>query len=128
MSDPIPVDTLEAPHEPAVRRPGTARLWAVLLAGPAMWITHFAVVYLLAEAACRSHEVDEIRFLGPDGLEWAIAIVTLVAVVALVPAIFAAIERRRSDRLVGSVALILAVGAIPAIVAVALPVVWLVPC
>lgn len=128
MTEPLPVDTLEAPHEPAVRRPSTRGQWAVLLAGPATWIAHFAVVYLLAEAACRSHAEPDMRFLGPDGLEVAIAIATVVALVALAPAIVAAVRRRRSDRVLGSVALILTVGAIPAIVAVAIPVAWLGPC
>lgn len=128
MTDPIPVDTLQAPHEPAVRRPGTAGLWAVLLAGPAAWITHFAVVYLLAEAACRSHDASEMRFLDPSGLTWAIVVATVVAIAALVPALVAGARRRRSDRLLGSVALVLTGGAIPAILAVALPTVWLGPC
>lgn len=41
---PVPVD-LSADRQ-------VRRTWAVFLVGPVVWITHFAVVYLVAEAGC----------------------------------------------------------------------------
>jgi hypothetical protein len=77
----IPID---APGEPAVRSPSTIRMWAVVLSGPTVWIVHFMVVYLAAEASCESARSTQMSFVGETGLRVGIVAATVVAVVGLV--------------------------------------------
>ena len=76
----IPID---APGEPAVRTPSTIGMWVVVLFGPAVWIVHFMVVYLAAEASCESARSAGMSFLGETGLRVGIVAVTAIAVAAL---------------------------------------------
>lgn len=131
-SDPseIPVDTLEAPHEPAVWTESTARFWAVLLAGPVIWITYFAVVYLVAEAACTPSVSDRWSAFGERTLAGFVAVATIVAgIAALVATAVAWRAVRRPDASpLHRASMVLAVGSFLSVIAVGAPVVVLGPC
>jgi hypothetical protein len=80
---------------PLADRAGSAPLWTALLAGPVLWIVHFAVVYLAAEVACRD---DGTRVAGMH----AATLITLTATAAALGAIATAAalterQRRRTD-------------------------------
>lgn len=77
---PLPVDTATAPHEPAVHSPSTLGLWLLVLAGPGVWIVHFFVVYLAAEASCAADATPEMSFIGGSGIETLIVIATGVGI------------------------------------------------
>jgi amino acid transporter len=63
------------------RAPSSAVLWALFLAGPVIWIFHFMVVYLIAEAVCQA---------GGTGREvWGLPLVSFVTVVATAVAVAA---------------------------------------
>jgi hypothetical protein len=73
---PVPVD---------VRRDSGARAnWVVVLAGPVIWITHFMVVYLAAEAGCTGGG-DGLNLFDPPIPRVLTLIATAVAVIACVP-------------------------------------------
>lgn len=124
-----PVDTLEAPHEPVVATRSTVTTWLLVLAGPVVWITHFATVYLNAEATCASVRNRRIDYLGPTVLTRFVVVATVVAVAVI--AVAAVIAWRRSntrDEVMHRLAVILSVGSIAAVLAVGLPILWLDPC
>ena len=125
-----PVDTLDAPHEPVVATRSTVTTWLLVLTGPVVWITHFATVYLNAEASCASVRNRRIDFFGPSVLTSFVVVATVAAVAVIAVAAVIAWRRSnaRSDSVMHRLAVILSVGAIAAVLAVGLPILWLDPC
>lgn len=126
----IPVDTLEAPHEPAVWTRSTRRFWAVLLAGPVIWIVHFAVVYLAAETVCTPAVSDRWPALDEGSLECFVVVATVVAALGCA---VAAVVAWRATREPGAsplhrASVVLAVGSFASVLAVGGPVLVLGPC
>lgn len=123
------------PNEREVEQPPTDRstidVWAALLAGPVIWISHFMVVYLAAEAACVADD-GGIDFVGEHGLVVGIVAATAVAVAAVVAIGAWAWRRARTrhgdDGVLGWAGVVLSAGSIVAILAVALPALVLDPC
>lgn len=123
--------TPDRPIEHIPDAPSTWRDWALLLGGPAVWITHFMAVYLAAEVACGPLGPDNWAFFGDD----AFVIVTVGATVAAVLACGAIAWgcRRRAggggdwkiDFASGGV--LLSIGSIIGVVAVGVPAVVLTP-
>ena len=60
--------TDEHPIERIPDAPSTLGRWVVALGGPAVWITHFMVVYLAAEVSCAGLESDGWSAFGEDAL------------------------------------------------------------
>lgn len=118
--DPVPVDTLD-PVEPALKHPSTVGTWALAVGGPVLWIVHFGVVYLVAEAACTADRDAVLRFAGPGTMR-AIVILATVAVAAACVA-FAVVARRAAVTapVVRQLAVALWLGAAVAVVAVGVP-------
>lgn len=119
-----------------VEEPPTDRssigLWVVLLAGPVIWITHFAVVYLLAEASCASVRLDGIRFFGADALVVVVVAATVVAGAACAAMAWWSWRHARADggdeAALGWAGVLLGVGSLFAIAAAGLPALVLDPC
>lgn len=111
----------------------TLRDWALLLAGPVLWITHFGIVYLFAEAACAAREAgDAFQLPGTGAISPVIVVSTVV--LAVVTAAATAVSWRtigtsdgdresmaRGGALLGALSVV-------AIVSVGLPAIWLDPC
>lgn len=123
---------------PVERIPGgssTIREWAVLLSGPTIWITHFSIVYLAAEASCVPTPDDQYDIIGSDALVILTVVATVVA--ALAAAGVAWVTRRRlrgrgereeHDVLDLSLAgFITAIGAVIGVIAVGAPALYLDP-
>lgn len=128
--EPEPVDTLTAPHEPVVETPSTVGLWRHVLAGPSLWLAHFAVVYLLAEAACEAERTGGMDVLDPSTLRVVVVVATIVAAgTAVVAAIWSWRRSRRPDAsgLLWA-ATLASTGAALTILAVGLPILWIGPC
>ena len=126
---PPPVDTLEAPHEPTVPAPSSLWLWVVVLGGPAVWFTHFMVVYLAAEAVCTPARVGSEQPWSDGTLNTFIAAATGVAVALCVAdALYAWRRMRGEGPALWWVGLVLAVGSAVSIVAVGLPALMVGPC
>lgn len=85
---PVPVD-LSADRQ-------VRRTWAVFIAGPVVWITHFMTVYLVAEAGCTGGG-EGLRFLGPPVPVVATLAATVVAVGLCVAATVWAYRRWRAS-------------------------------
>jgi len=126
----IPVDTLEAPHEPAVWTESTVRFWAVLLAGPVIWVVHFAVVYLTAEAACAPAVANRWSSLGEQSLDGFVIVATIVAAIACLAATALAWRamRRPDASPLHRASVVLAVGSFVSVIAVGAPALVLDPC
>ncbi len=77
----VPIDTATAPYEPAVRSASTVGLWILVLAGPGLWIVHFWIVYLSAEASCAADAAPEMSFIGTGGTATLTIVATMVGVV-----------------------------------------------
>jgi uncharacterized membrane protein len=108
------------------------RLWAVLLAGPVIWINHFMVVYLLAEAACAAVDSEDMWFIGSDAL---VAVTIAATVVAAAACVFAGWWTRRhatgaegDESILAWAGVLLAIGSLVAVLAVGLPAAVLGPC
>lgn len=92
-----PVDTAHAPHEPSVRTESTIGLWLLVLAGPGIWIVHFWIVYLTAEASCAADATTEMSFIGTTRTETVVVVTTVVGIaLCLVDAVVT--RRRRSEQ------------------------------
>ena len=128
MNEPAPpTDTLREPHEPLVETPGTAGMWAVVLAGPVLVMAHFWFVYLAAEATCEADRSTGMWFIEPDGLTWLIGAATGVgAVAALVSAWIG--WRSTGTRMLAKAGAIMSIGSAATILAVGLPALVLTPC
>jgi hypothetical protein len=122
-----PTDTLREPHEPLVETPGTAGMWAVVLAGPVLVMAHFWFVYLVAEAACEAERSPRMWFIGPDSLTWSIVVATGVGAVAALVAAWIG-WRSTGTRMLATVGTIMSVGSAATILAVGLPALVLAPC
>jgi hypothetical protein len=94
--DRIPIDTVREPHEPALRAESTIGMWLVVLSGPALWISHFFVVYLAAEASCAAERTPRMSFIGSDGVTAFVVAATVVALLLAVAGGF--IARARASR------------------------------
>lgn len=123
----IPVD---APNEPAVWTRSTVRFWAVLLAGPVIWVVHFAVVYLAAEAACTPTVASRWPAVGEDSLRGFVVVATVVAGLACVAAVFVAWRAMREPDAspLHRASVVLAIGSFLSVIAVGAPVLVLGPC
>lgn len=124
---PIPVD---APDEPAVWSRSTRRFWAVLLAGPVIWILHFAVVYLAAETACTPTVASRWPAIDEGSLRAFIIVATIVAAAACVIAALVAWRAMRAPDAspLTRAAVVLAIGSVATVIAVGGPVLVLGPC
>lgn len=127
-SDPGADRAVELPPD----APSTAPLWLLMLAGPILWIAHFAVVYLAAEAVCNAAETESMTFLTEG---WLVVTVIAVTVIAAVSAALAAVYSwRRSrhdtgdDAALALAGMMLAMGSVVAILAVGLPALAFPPC
>lgn len=123
--------TEEHPIERIPDEPSTFGRWAVAIGGPAVWITHFMVVYLAGEITCVSRLTNEWTPLGGDAL----VVITVVATIAAVLACgaLAVVARRRiagTDRETIDFAFLgflLSIGSIIGVVAVGAPALVLTP-
>jgi TRAP-type C4-dicarboxylate transport system permease small subunit len=57
------------------------RIWALFVAGPVIWLTHFGVVYLVAEAGCTG-DGPGLRVFDPPVPTIVTGVTTVLAVVA----------------------------------------------
>lgn len=107
------------------------RLGIQLLAGPVIWITHFMVVYLLAEVACEFGLLTD-TLLGLPVLSWVVLAATALAIGAIVPFLAKSEALRNSadsaSRLAGFGGVLLDWLSIFAIAFVGLPAAALTPC
>lgn len=62
----------------------TLKEWFALLAGPTIWISHFMLVYLVAETACTPTDPDQWSFFGEDAVIWLTVLATVGAAAACV--------------------------------------------
>ncbi|HEU5084965.1 MAG TPA: hypothetical protein VFU14_16610 [Acidimicrobiales bacterium] len=112
--------------------PSTIRLWVLLLAGPVLWIGHFMVVYLFAEAACAARESDDIPFFGTGAIVTIVVASTLVAAgltaLATVAAWRGTRGREADATAMGWAGVLLGALSIVAILAVGLPALAIDPC
>lgn len=111
----------------------TVRDWALLLVGPVLWITHFGIVYLFAEAACAAREAgDAFRLPGTGAISPVIVVSTVVlaAVTAAATVVsWRTIGPAGGDReVMARGGALLGVLSVIAILAVGLPAIWLDPC
>lgn len=136
MTDDALTGTEDRPIERIPDEPSTFLDWLVLLAGPAIWITHFMVVYLAAEAACTPTDSDQYDILGADALVVLTVVVTVVAALGCAGAAWAARRRmatgdpdRPTHDVVGiaRVGFLLALGGLIGVLAVGAPALYLSP-
>jgi heme/copper-type cytochrome/quinol oxidase subunit 2 len=105
-----------------VPAPSSIWLWVVVLGGPVVWIVHFMVVYLAAEAVCTPGRVGGDRPWSDDQLD--VFIVAATAIAVAVCAIAGSIARRRvraEGRHLWWVGVVLAIGAAASVIAVGAP-------
>lgn len=128
--------TDDRPIERIPDTPSTLPDWAALLAGPAIWITHFGIVYLAAEASCVPTPEDQYDIIGSDGLFVLTVVATVVAALAAAAVAWAARQRMRyhdergEEHYVVDLArtgFITAIGAVISVIAVGAPAVYLNP-
>lgn len=130
QGDEVPVDTLDAPHEPAAWTRPSVRLWIMLLSGPVVWIVHFAIVYLTVEAACAPAVHGRWSVLDERSLRVFVVVATVVAALACVVTAFAVrrVARRPGASPLCRAAVVLAAGSCVSVLAVGAPVLVLGPC
>lgn len=115
--------------------PSTLRDWLTLLAGPAIWIGHFSIVYLAAEASCVPTSDDQYDIIGSDTLVVLTAVATVVAAIAAGAVAWlirkrSAERRERQERDVVDLSRagsITAIGAVIGVIAVGAPALYLDP-
>lgn len=95
MSDERLTGTEEQPIERVPDDPSTLGRWAVAVGGPAVWMTHFMVVYLAGEASCVSRATNEWTFVGADALVALTVVATVIAALACVA--LAIVAHRRME-------------------------------
>lgn len=126
---------LAPPGENVEERPrdrSTIRLWVHLLAGPVLWISHFMVVYLFAEAACVARASDALPVPGSGSIAPVVVVATVVAAVLTAAATSWSLRTARGSR--GDAAAMAWAGtllgamSVVAILAVGLPAIALDPC
>lgn len=136
------VDVVSTPQGP-----GSSRIWLLVLAAPTIWITHFMVVYLIAEAVCVAGDTDR-QVLGLHVVSAVTVAATVVATVAIAAAGVLAYRRwraeerhrrspgdgsdqaaaRGTDRALAFTGFVLAILSVYAVLIVGLPALWLFPC
>lgn len=89
--------TEDRPIERIPDEPSTLGRWVVAVGGPAVWMTHFMVVYLAAEASCAGLATDEWSFISEDALVVLTVVATVVAAVACAALAVVARRRMRAD-------------------------------
>lgn len=62
---------------------GTRTLWVLFLAGPTIWLSHFLLVYALAEVLCKPLRTDA-RIAGLPLVSFLTVVATLAAAAAVV--------------------------------------------
>ena len=123
--------TADRPIERIPDAPSSLGRWVVAVGGPAVWITHFMVVYLAGELTCVSRLTNEWTPISGDVLIGVTVTATVVAAVAC--AALAVVARRRmaaTDAETTDFAFLgflLSVGSIIGVVAVGVPVLALSP-
>ena len=123
--------TDDHPIERIPDQPSTLGRWVIAVGGPAVWITHFMVVYLAAEVSCTGLESDGWSAFGEGTLVVVTVVATAVAVLAC--AALAVVARRRMatldrDRVeFAFLGFLLSIGSILGIVAVGAPALFLSP-
>lgn len=119
------------PIEKIPDEPSTFGDWVVAVGGPAIWMTHFMVVYLAAEAACASLETAEWSFIGEDAVVALTVVVTVVAALGCTGLALVARRRMRAgDREtvdLSAIGFLLSIGSIIGVVAVGIPALVLSP-
>lgn len=127
-TEPTRKPTAEEPPD----SPSTIRVWALLLAGPVLWISHFMVVYLFAEAACAARESDDLPFFGTGAIAASVVGSTIVAAGLTAAATLASWRGARRGGedawTLGLAGVLLGVLSIIAILAVGLPALAVEPC
>lgn len=127
-TDPAPHETVEEPPD----APSTIRLWVLLLAGPVLWIAHFMVVYLFAEAACAARDSDDLAFPGTGAIAAVVVVSTVVAAgvagLATVASWRGTRGRRADATSLGWAGVLLGALSVLSILAVGLPALALDPC
>lgn len=123
--------TSDRPIERIPDQPSTLGDWAVLLGGPAIWISHFMLVYLLAEASCAAVGSDALTFIGDDTLVVLTVVATVIAAAACGTLAWVAWRRTRGGRRdivdLSRAGLLLAVGSFVGVIAVGAPALVLSP-
>lgn len=122
----------DRPVEEIPQQRSTVRDWALLLAGPVLWITHFMAVYLYSEAACVARESDALPVPGADALVPVVVAATVVAAFITVWATLlswrAAHRREGDEAALGWAGALLGALSVVAILAVGLPALAVTPC
>lgn len=109
------------------RRPRFWRSWPVfLLAGPVIWISHFFVVYLFAEAACTGAAASAVRAVTLVGT--AIAVAAILVMGLRTRRAFTDISACDSLRQLYFLGQLLAGLSVVAVLFVGLPATFLQPC
>lgn len=117
--------TDERPIEQIPDDPSTFGRWVVAVGGPAVWISHFMVVYLASELTCVNRLTNEWTPLSGDALVVITVVTTVLAVLAC--AALAVVGRRRmrgTDRETidfSFLGFLLSIGSIIGVVTVAAP-------
>lgn len=121
--------TEEHPIERIPNDPSTLGRWVVAVGGPAVWMTHFMVVYLAGEASCVSRATNEWTFIGADALVALTVVVTVIAALACVGLALVARRRMRAtDRETVDFAFLgflLSIGSVIGVVTVGAPALFL---
>lgn len=111
--------------------PSTLRDWAALLAGPAIWITHFMAVYLAAEVACGPLGPSNWTFFSDDTLVVFTVVATIAAALACGAVAWTCRRRMRTGEEwtidFSSGGFLLSIGSIVGVIAVGAPAVVLAP-
>lgn len=117
--------TDDRPIERIPDEPSTLGRWVVAVGGPAVWMTHFMVVYLAGELSCISSQTNEWTPISADGLIAITIIATVLAVLACTALAVVARRRmgtgRRETVDFSFLGLLLSVGSIIGVVTVAAP-------
>lgn len=77
---------------------GARRIWLVLLGGPLVWLAHFAVTYLVAEAGCTGSGPGLEAFDPPAPRIVTVAATAIALALCALVAVRAASVRRRAGR------------------------------
>ena len=117
--------TEDRPIERIPDDPSTFGRWVLAVGGPAVWMTHFMVVYLAGELSCVSSMTNEWTPISADALIAVTIIATVLAVLACT--VLAVVARRRMRAAhretvdFSFLGLLLSVGSIIGVVTVAAP-------
>lgn len=117
-------------REPLVDNPSSAPAWLGLLLGPTVWMTHFFVVYLLAEYVCADVIYGTVSAISESSLIVIITVATAVAMAICAWAALRAAREIRSDSpsVIAMASVVLSVGSAASVLAVGLPALWIGPC